>query len=478
MSRNLSMMTDLYQLTMMNGYFVDGTYNREAVFDMFFRHKGQLNYCISAGLDQFIDYISGLSFSDHDIEYLKKVGKFDPGFLEYLRNFKFSGDIYAVEEGEVIFPYEPILIVKAPIIQAQLIETAALNILNHQTLIATKASRVVHAAAGKTVVEFGLRRAQGPDAGIYGSRASIIGGCKGTSNVLAGEMFDIDIKGTQSHSWIMSYPDELTAFERFAEIYPDNCLLLVDTYDTLNSGLPNAIKVFKKLREKGHKPIGIRIDSGDLAYLSKKAREMLDEAGFNDAIIFASGDLDEDVITALNVQGAKIDVYGVGTKLITSEGTPSLGGVYKLSSICIDGKHQPRMKISDKLSKMTNPGIKKTYRIYGEDGMAVADLIALEDEDLSVPLVLRHETHSWKTLELKNYNYRELLVPIFKSGECVYKRRTIAESAQKAKEELAKFWDEYKRLLNPHIYKVDISDGLRELKTSILKSIAKGKNFD
>ena len=291
------MMTDLYQLTMMNGYFLDGTYKNEAVFDLFFRSGAQLNYAVAAGLEQAVDYIKNLRFDKADVEYLSGLNIFAPEFINYLRDFKFTGDIYSVEEGEIVFPGEPIMVVKAPLIEAQLIETTLLNIVSHQTLIATKASRIVLAAGDKTVVEFGLRRAQGPDAGIYGARASIIGGCKGTSNVLAGQMFKIDVKGTHSHSWVMSYPSELEAFRAFAKIYPDNCLLLVDTFDTLKSGVPNAIKVFGELRATGHKPVGIRLDSGDLAYLSKKARIMLDEAGFSDAIIFASNDIDENLIS-------------------------------------------------------------------------------------------------------------------------------------------------------------------------------------
>jgi len=469
-TRNLSMMTDLYQLTMANGYFLSGTHRAEAVFDMFFRHKGQLNLGVFAGLEQAVDYIKNLKFDSEDIAYLRSLNKFAPGFLDYLADFRFTGTVYSAEEGEIVFPYEPTMIVKAPLIEAQIIETALLNIINHQTLIATKASKVVYAAGDKAVVEFGLRRAQGPDAGIYGSRASIIGGCGGTSNVLAGQMFGIDIKGTHSHSWVMSFGSEEEAFERFSEIYPDSCLLLVDTYDTLNSGIPAAVKVFKKLKAKGHKPLGIRLDSGDLAYLSKRARIMLDEAGFKDAVIFASGDIDEHIISSLNAQGAMIDVYGVGTKLITSENTPSLGGVYKLSSIQLKGKHTPRMKVSSR-EKMTNPGHKRVYRLYGEDGMASADLIALDGEDLSDPLTLEHETDSWKKFTLKNYTVRELLIPVFKDGKCVYKPRKIQDSAKKAKEELGRFWEEYKRLLNPQIYKVNVSPQLLSLKKDMLREI-------
>lgn len=469
MERNLTMMTDLYQLTMMNGYFADGTYKNKAVFDVFFRQKGQMNYAVSAGLSQAIDYIKNLRFTKEDIAYLQSLHQFDDGFLEYLKNFRFTGDIYSVVEGEIVFPAEPTVIVCAPMIEAQFVETALLNIINHQTLIATKASRIVQAAAGKKVVEFGLRRAQGPDAGIYGSRASIIGGCSGTSNVLAGQMFDIDCKGTHSHSWVMSYGSELEAFRAFAKVYPDNCLLLVDTYDSLKSGIPNAITVFHELRASGHKPVGIRLDSGDLAYLSKKARQMLDDAGFSDAIIFASGDIDENVLQQLNIQGAKLDVYGVGTKLITSEDMPSLGGVYKLSQIERDGGQHPVMKFSDAVEKMTNPGFKTLYRVYNKDtGKAFADVIALRGEKLEKPLTLTHETERWKTTVLQDYTARELLTPIFKNGELVYDCPPLSDSVAFRASELNRFWDEYKRLSNPHIYKVNLSDGLYKLKQQFL----------
>ncbi|MCL2555740.1 MAG: nicotinate phosphoribosyltransferase [Firmicutes bacterium] len=469
--RNLSMMTDLYQLTMMNGYFLSGSYKNIATFDMFFRHKGQLNYAIFAGLEQAIDYIKNLAFTSQDIDYLASLNIFDKEFLKYLANFKFTGSLYSCEEGEIVFPYEPILIVKAPLIEAQLIETALLNIISHQTLIATKASKIVQAAKSKSVIEFGLRRAQGPDAAVYGSRAAIIGGCNGTSNVLAGQLFDLDIKGTHAHSWVLSHNTELEAFENFANSYPDSCLLLIDTYDTLNSGLINAIKVFNDLKAKGHKPIGIRLDSGDLAYLSKKCRQALDCAGFNDCIIFASGDIDEKVISSLEAQDAKIDVYGVGTKLITSQDTPSLGGVYKLASINISGIEHPKIKISNSLDRMTNPGLKKVYRLYDKDGMAKADYIALENEEINSPLILKHETDVWKKLILKDFTKRELLLPIFKNGKQAYQLKSINQHAKKAKFELNKFWEEYKRVDTPQIYKVNLSQELINLKKSLL-----GKN--
>lgn len=467
--RNLTMMTDLYQLTMMDGYFLQGKADETAVFDVFFRQKDTMNYAVFAGLDQAIDYVKDLHFGADDIEYLRSLGIFHDGFLDYLKDFRFTGDMYSVREGDLVYPQEPIVIIKAPLIQAQLIETALLNIISHQTLIATKSARIVDAARGKSVVEFGLRRAQGPDAGIYGARAAIIGGCNGTSNVLTGQMFDIPVKGTHSHSWVMSFDSELDAFRAFAEVYPDTCLLLVDTYDTVQ-GIKNAITVFNELKAKGHKPVGIRLDSGDLAYLSKLARKMLDAAGFNDAVVMASGDIDEYLLESLNSQGAKIDLYGVGTKLITSEDTPSLGGVYKLSAIERNGKLLPRMKISDSIVKVTNPGFKKLYRIYDKNsGMAVADLIALDGETIGKPLVLTHETERWKTTKLDDYDIRPMLYKIFEDGSCVYEKPTLAETVEFSKNEKAKFWDEYKRIDNPQIYKVNLSDKLYELKHGILK---------
>lgn len=469
--RNLTMMTDLYQLTMMDGYYSEGKANQTAVFDVFFRQKGTINYAVFAGLEQAVEYIKNLHFSSEDIEYLRSLGVFHDEFLECLRDFKFTGDMYAVREGDIVYPQEPIVVIKAPLMQAQLVETALLNIISHQTLIATKSSRIVAAARGKSVTEFGLRRAQGPDAGIYGARASIIGGCIGTSNVLTGQMFDIPVKGTHSHSWVMSFDSELDAFRAFARVYPDTCLLLVDTYDTIQ-GVRNAITVFNELKAAGHKPIGIRLDSGDLAYLSKVARKMLDAAGFRDTVIMASGDIDEYLLESLNNQGAKIDLYGVGTKLITSEDTPSLGGVYKLSAIEENGRLSPRMKISDSMIKVTNPGFKTLYRIYDtETGMAVADLIALVGEKIGKPLVLTHETERWKTTTLGDYELRPMLNKIFENGKQVYKCPPLAEIVAFANSEKEKFWDEYRRIDNPQIYKVNISDELYEIKQSILKNM-------
>ena len=442
---------------------------------MFFRRKGQINYAVAAGLQQAIDYIENIRFTEGDLEYLRSLGSFTEDFLDYLKNLRFTGDVYSVREGEIVFPMEPIMTVRAPLAEAQLVETALLNIVSHQTLIATKASRVTTAAGEGKVSEFGLRRAQGPDAGIYGSRASIIGGASSTSNVLAAKMFDIPVKGTHSHSWVLSYPSEFDAFNAFADIYPDACLLLVDTYDTLHSGIPNAIKVFDRLKKEGHKPLGIRLDSGDLAYLSKRARKMLDDAGYPDALIFVSNDIDEELVTALNSQGAKIDVYGVGTKLITSDGMPSLGGVYKLAEIERDGKPVPRLKKSDSIEKITNPGFKTVYRIYEkESGKAFADLIALRGEKIDKPLTLTHETERWKKTVLTDYNIKELLVKVIENGNTVYDCPPLKECSDYRRHELGEFWDEYKRLINPHIYKVDLSNGLYELKQRML--LGEGRN--
>ena len=469
--RNLTLLTDLYQLTMMNGYYKTGTYRNESVFDMFFRQRGQINYAVAAGLSEAIEYIRSLRFTEEDLAYLDGLGLFDKDFLTYLKDFRFTGDLYSVREGEIVFPGEPILTVKAPLAEAQLVETALLNIVGHQTLIATKAARIVQAADGKTVVEFGLRRAQGPDAGIYGSRASIIGGCKGTSDVLAAQMFGIEPKGTHSHSWVMSFASELEAFRKFAEVYPDNCLLLVDTYDTLKSGVPNAIKVFGELREKGYEPVGIRLDSGDLAYLSKKARKMLDEAGFPKAGICASGDLDEHAIVSLQSQGARIDSWGIGTKLITSETVPSLGGVYKLAAIeREEGRLEPVIKISENPVKITNPGFKKIMRIYDRDHMAQADLICLNDEEIDTgkPLTIFHPVETWKRTTFTDYRVEPLLRQVCKDGEVIYESPSLRQIMAFAERERNTFWDEYRRIEKPQVYKVDLSQKLYDLKQRLL----------
>ena len=480
--RNLTLLTDLYELTMMQGYFKTEN-NRTVIFDAFHR-KNPCDgaYAISCGLEQVIDYIKNLHFTEDDIAYLRSLSIFDEDFLEYLSNFHFTGDIYAIPEGTVIFPREPIVKVIAPIMEAQLVETAILNIINHQSLIATKAARVCYAAKGDGIMEFGLRRAQGPDAGIYGARAAVIAGCVGTSNVLTGQMFGVPVKGTHAHSWIMSFLDEYTAFKTYADLYPDACILLVDTYDTLRSGVPNAIRVFKEMREKGIdlKGYGIRLDSGDLAYLTKKARKMLDDAGFEDAIISASSDLDEYLIDSLKTQGAAITSWGVGTNLITSKDNPAFGGVYKLAAVMgDDGTFIPKIKLSENSEKITNPGNKTVYRVYDADGMIKADLIALADEtyDESQPLLLFDPLETWKKtlMEPGEYSMREIMVKVFDKGECVYDSPNVMDIQKYCKQEQATLWDESKRLINPQVVHVDLSQKLYDLKQELLHNYGREK---
>ncbi len=478
-SRNMTLLTDLYELTMMQGYFKRKDKNVNVIFDAFYRANPDGNgYAISCGLEQVIELIENFHFNQEDIDYLASLGIFEEDFLEYLKEFKFTGDIYAIPEGNVMFPREPMVKVKAPIMQAQLIETALLNIINHQSLIATKAARVVHAAQGDGVMEFGLRRAQGPDAGIYGARAAVIAGCVGTSNVLAGKMFDIPVMGTHAHSWIMSFKSELDAFRAYAKLYPDACTLLIDTYDTLNSGLPNAITVFKEMRDAGIKPkkYGIRMDSGDLSYLSKKVKAALDAEGFTDAIISASNDLDEYLIQSLKAQGATINSWGVGTNLITSKDTPAFGGVYKLAAIenSETGEMIPKIKISENSEKVTNPGDKVIYRIYiKETGKLFADLIALSDEvyDENDDLLLFDPVETWKKTKLKGGSYimKPLLIHVFENGKCIYNDRPSVKELQKiCREDLDTLWEESKRLINPHQTHVDLSKPLYDLKQELL----------
>ena len=480
-SKNLTLLTDLYELTMMQGYFEHGG-NETVVFDIFFRaNPCGSGYSVTAGLAQAIDYIKNLNFSYDDVDYLRGLHLFNDDFLHYLSGYHFSGSIYAIPEGTVVFPREPLLKVIAPIMEAQLVETALLNIINHQTLIATKTSRVVYAAQGDGIMEFGLRRAQGPDAGLYGARAAMIGGCVGTSNVLAGKEFHVPVKGTHAHSWIMSFEDEYTAFKTYAELYPTACCLLVDTYDTLKSGVPNAIRVFREMKEQGIdlKNYGIRLDSGDLAYLSKKARTMLDEAGFTDAFISASNDLDEYLIHDLKMQGATITSWGVGTHLITSKDCPALGGVYKLAAIQNEsGEFVPKIKLSENTEKITNPGNKTIYRIYEkESGKVKADLICFADEtfDPSEDLLLFDPIETWKKTRMKGgtYTVRELMVPVFINGECVYPQKTVTEIAAYCKEEKETLWDETKRLFNPHPVYVDLSQKLYDVKKALLDQMSK-----
>ncbi len=475
-STNLTMMTDLYELTMMQGYFLEKNEDI-VVFDVFYRtNPSGSSYAITCGLDHLISYIKNLTFSYENIDYLRSLGIFKEEFLSYLAGFHFSGDIYAIPEGTVVFPKEPLVKVIAPIMEAQLVETTILNIINHQSLIATKASRVDYAAGGG-VMEFGLRRAQGPDAGTLGARAAVIGGCVGTSNVICGELFGVPVMGTHAHSWIMSFDDEYTAFKTYADMYPDACILLVDTYDTLKSGVPNAIRVFREMRQAGIKSAkyGIRLDSGDLAYLSKKARKMLDEAGFPDAIISASSDLDEHLINSLRNQKAAITSWGVGTNLITSADNPAFGGVYKLAAIKHPGDKEftAKIKISENPEKITNPGNKIIYRIYDNDsGKIKADLICLEGEtyDTSRDLTIFDPISTWKKSKLPggSYTMRELLQPIFQNGQCVYESPKTMDIKAYCKKELDTLWDENRRLVNPQTVYVDLSRKLFDLKHRLL----------
>lgn len=473
--RNLSLLTDLYELTMGQGYFNENRGEEEAVFDVFFRPNKLITYSVAAGVEQAVDYLCNLHFDEEDIAYLRSLGIFTQPYLNYLKNLTFTGSVYAVREGEIVFPYEPILTVKAPIIEAQIAETAILTFLNHQTLIASKAAKICAAARGGAVMEFGLRRAQGADAGIYGARAAIIGGCASTSNVYAGKLFSVPVSGTMAHSWVMSFPDELTAFRTYAKCFPENCLLLVDTYDTLKSGVPNAVKTFEELKAAGYAPKGIRLDSGDLAYLSKEARKMLDEAGFPEAKICASGDLDENSIRSLLSQGAKIDLWGVGTKLITGAELPALGGVYKLAALYENGVEVPKIKLSDTTEKITNPGFKEVYRLYDKKtDKAIADYITLHGEtvDEDEALTLYHPVETWKKMTIRNFRVRNLRECVIENGVCRLEKQPLAAYSAYREAEIKRFWEEYTRQDVPHIYKVDLSDRLYRLKKELMQ---KGK---
>ena len=470
-SEKLELVTDLYEFTMSNGYFELGR-DEIAYFDIFFRKvpdKG--GYAIVAGLEQIIDYIENLHFDEEDIKYLKSLNLFSEKYLDFLANFKFSGDIWAIPEGTVVFPGEPLITVRANIVEAQILETAMLLLLNHQSLIATKTSRIVRAANGKPIMEFGARRAHGVSAAVYGARAAIIGGAVGTSCVLTAERFGVPASGTMAHSWVQSFDTEYDAFKAYAEIYPDNCMLLVDTYNTLESGIPNAIKIFDEvLKPKGIRPRGVRLDSGDLAYLSKKVREMLDEAGYPDCKICVSNSLDEFLITSLLNQDAKIDSYGVGENLITAKSDAVFGGVYKLVALEKDGKIIPKIKISENIEKITNPSFKKVYRFYNkETNFAIADVVTLADE--TIPLdgyQLFDEHNTWKKKYITNYYVKELQEKIYDNGKLVYQSPSLKEIAEYSKDQLNTIWDEVKRLRNPQKYYVDISQKLYDLKTEML----------
>lgn len=478
MNYNTTLLTDFYQINMMYAHYAKGTKDKRVVFDLYFRKTPCNNgYAIAAGLEQAVEYIKSLRFTEEEIRYLKSIDNYSEEFLNELQNLRFTGNLWAVPEGTFVFPHEPLVRVESRLFEAHLIETALLNIINHQTLIATKAARVVHAAGDDPVLEFGLRRAQGPDAGLYGSRASYIAGVAATSNVLAGQKFGIPVQGTHAHAYVQSFPSELEAFRAFTEIFPDNAVLVVDTYDSLYSGIPNAIQVFKELRQKlGRDPknFGIRLDSGDLAYLSKEARKQLDQAGFPNARIVASGDLDENLIRDLKMQGAKIDVWGVGTQLITAKDCPALGGVYKLSAEEENGVLQPRIKVSENPTKITNPGVKKLVRFYSnKSGRALADVIMLNDEEVPTgKYEIFHPVYTLKRKVLHNYYTEELLKPIFENGRLVYELPTLSEIRARVKRQTQVFSPEIQRLTNPHEYHVDLSEPLWQLKN---RMIAKAK---
>jgi nicotinate phosphoribosyltransferase len=473
---NMTMLCDFYELTMGNGYLKAGFQDRITYFDVYFRSVPDGGgYAIAAGLDQLIDYIEDLHFDQQDIDYLRGRGIFCEEFLDYLANFHFSGDIYAVPEGTPVFPREPIMVIRAPAIQAQLLETFLLLTINHQSLIATKANRIVRAADGRVVLEFGSRRAQGPDAAVLGARAAFIGGCAGTACVLSDQIYGVAAGGTMAHAWVQMFPTQLDAFRAYCKTYPHNAVLLVDTYDTLRSGVPDAIRAFDEvLKPLGITKCGIRLDSGDMAYLTKRARKMLDDAGWTECKITCSNSLDEHLIKELLRQGACIDSFGVGERLITSRTSPVFDGVYKLAAVEEpDGTIVPRIKISENVGKITNPHFKKVYRFYGRDtGMAEADYICLYNDtvDDTKDLVIRDPDATWKQKTMTNFKARELLVPIFKGGELVYKQPTLPEIQAYCRREVATLWPEVLRFDYPHNYYVDLSDELLEIKTSLLNA--------
>ena len=472
---NLTMLCDFYELTMSNGYFAHGYKDRITYFDVFYRQcPDGGGFAIAAGLEQVIEYIQGLHFGPEDIEYLRNRNLFSEEFLDYLANFRFTGDIWAVPEGTPIFPREPIMTVRAPAIEAQLIETFLLLCINHQSLIATKANRVVRAAQGRTVLEFGSRRAQGPDAAILGARAAYIGGCNGTACTIADQLYGVKAGGTMAHAWVQMFDTEYEAFKTYCELYPENPTLLVDTYNTLKSGVPNAIRAFNEvLKPKGLTKCGIRLDSGDMTYLSRKARQMLDEAGWTECQISVSNSLDEHIIQAILRQGAQIDLFGVGERLITARSEPVFGGVYKLVAVEDNaGEIVPKIKISENVGKITNPHFKKLYRFFGNDtGKAIADYLCIHDEvvDDSGEMEIFDPEATWKTKTVYNFTAKELQVPIFVGGELVYKCPPLSEVRAYCLEQVDTLWDEVKRFDNPHSYYVDLSQRLWDIKYSLLK---------
>ena len=469
---NLTMLTDFYEITMANGYFCSDMADDIAYFDMFFRRiPDGGGYAVMAGLEQLIEYLKNLEFTDEDIEYLRSKKIFNEEFLKYLSEFRFTCDVWAVPEGTPIFPGEPIITVRGPVMQAQFIETMLLLIINHQSLIATKASRIVRAAAGRPVMEFGTRRAHGVSAAVYGARAAYIGGCAGTACTISDRDYGITAMGTMAHSWVQMYEDEYEAFKKYAEIYPTNCTLLVDTYNVLKSGVPAAIRVFKELRPE---KMGIRIDSGDITYLTKKARKMLDDAGLEDCSIVVSNSLDEYLIRDILSQGACVDSFGVGERLITAESEPVFGGVYKLAALEKDGQMIPKIKKSENVEKITNPGFKSVYRLFDKDSnRALADIIVLDGETISEdePYEIFDPSAVWKRKKIENFYVKNLREQIFDKGECVYESPSVDEIRDYCSQQLDVMWDEMKRFENPQIYYVDLSYNLWRLKNKMIEEL-------
>lgn len=472
--RNISMMMDLYELTMANSYYLTEDREKRVAFDVFYRRNpDDGGFAIFAGLEQVIEYITNIHFEKEDIEYLRSLNSFDEGFLDYMSGFHFSGDVYAFPEGTIMYPGEPIVTVVAPLIDAQIVETEILAQVNHQSLIATKARRIVRAALDRPVSDFGARRAHNNDAAIYGARACYIGGVNGTATVSAGQYFNIPVGGTMAHSYVMYYNDELQSFRQFAKLYPDNCILLIDTYDVLDSGLPNAIKVFQEMKEQGikSKSYGIRIDSGDLAYLTKKTRERLDNAGFTDAKIVVSNSLDEYTITSILDQGAKIDSFGVGERMITSKSEPVFGAVYKMCSVANDGVMEPRIKVSETVEKITNPGLKEVYRVFDEHGHAVADIIAKKGEILDMSESYRYvdPEKPWKTRVFEKCQAKPLQNLVVKDGQRVSESKSLPEIREFVKAQLDnEIWAEEQRFENPHIHYLDMTPEYYEMKMQML----------
>ena len=473
--KNLTMIMDLYELTMSNGIFDSEMRDETVYFDMFFRRvPDDGGYAVMAGIEQLIEYMNNLEFDESDIAYLKGLKLFSEDFIEYLRTFKFTCDVWAMPEGTVIFPHEPIVTVRGPAMQAMMLETMLLLTVNHQSLIATKANRIVRAAAGRPVMEFGARRAHGYGAAYYGARAAVIGGCTGTSCILTAKDFGVPASGTMAHSWVQLFDDEYTAFKTYAEKYPDSCMVLVDTYNVLKSGIPNAIKVFDEvLKPLGKRPLGIRIDSGDITYLTKKARKMLDDAGYPDAKICISNSLDEYLIRDMIFQGAKVDSYGVGERLITASSEAVFGGVYKLAAVEKNGKIIPKIKISENPAKITLPGVKIPWRLYDrETGKAIADVITLGNEKISSdePYEIFDPEHTWKRKVVTDFVAKKLQVKIFEKGKQVYKSPAVKEIAKYRAEQVDSLWDEVTRFENPHTYYVDLSEELWSLRDELLKN--------